>query len=60
MKLQSPKNGQIVCGHKPYFLLPGHTHTRTRTRTRTRTHTHTHIHTYIYVCVGTRNIFGLS
>ena len=24
MKLQNSKSGQILCAHKPYFLMPGH------------------------------------
>ena len=23
MELQSPQRGQILCAHKPYFLIPG-------------------------------------
>ena len=24
MEFQNPKSGQILCAHKPYFLMPGH------------------------------------
>ena len=24
IKYQSPKSGQILCAHKPHFLMPGH------------------------------------
>ena len=54
-KFEIQKYGQILCVHKPYFLMPGHicdAHTYTHTHMHTRTHAHTHnTHKYKVNCI---------
>ena len=66
-KFEIQKYGQILCVHKPYFLMPGHIYiyyiyiyilyiyiyiyTHIHIHTHTHTHTHTHIYIYIYITI---------
>ena len=43
LKFEIQKSGQILCVHKPYFLMPGHICTK-------------YVDTCIYACILQKNI----